>query len=721
VRGALAVLVVVRVGLVALPALTACIGQARPTAPDFGPVADAPYQLEDDLDRAELRDRLWSLPPGKQRSALRRELAAAQVSRALGHVARGRWHLVHETLLDLAGLYQGDAAALGAELAPHREALRRIADTLRRSGADAEIVTALVLAHAAGPGDPAADRAELDEVLSFLDDLGMAEHGEVGRHARTLPALEPIVKRAAPSWLVDLYVERVVARQRLVSDRLNRDGASFALVAAHRDVLGAARTVAGALARDGRAPAIAAAVQPIDGIGEDESIAVRAAAVAAGGDARDWVQLARVLRGDGKDAAADDPEAALAVTVAALVRFPDDATLLAAAADHAAALDRLQQPIALLERARRVAPADGELAQRLADLYRERLAQLAFGGRPLAARRQLASLEAFHRELARGAAAGTGDESLARALATVGRGLVSQGLLDEAIGLLERSARLAPSVEAYEMLGTIALKRERWDEAQAHLAAGLRLPATTPAARYARAKLLRLAGDAAGGAGDTGTARKLWIATLATWADLGDELDLPPNLAGERLIESGRALWALGDAARSVELFETAVDVDPGGGDTHVQVVAFLILHDRFGDALDAYHRGLGADRVGDYHKVYMSLWVLAEARRRGAGPDPLALDYLRGRDGGLWYDRLAQLATGRAAVGSLRAQATTRAQRAELAYYTAVLGIGDGGTPPAADQLRALFDAVIATDMVLFFEYDMARHWRRAWLPARA
>jgi tetratricopeptide (TPR) repeat protein len=708
----LAVLVVARAGLAA--ALTACAGQARPAAPDFGPVVDAPYQLADDLDRAELRDRLWALPAGAERTALRQELTAAHVARAQEHVARGRWHLVHEALLDLAGLYQGESAALGPALAPHRDALARIAGTLRRSGADAEIVTALVLAHAAAAGDPAGDRAELDEVLAFLDELGMAEHGEVGRHARSLPALEPVVKRCAPPWLVDLYVERVVARQRLVSDRLNRDGASFALVAAHRDVLTAARAVAGALARDGRAAAIAAAIRPIDGIGEDESITVRAAAIADGGSARDWTQLARVLRSDGKDGPADDAEAALAVSLAGLVRFPDDATLLAAAADHAAAQGRLQQPIALLERARRVAPADAELADRLADLYRERLAQLAFGGRPRAARARLAAVEDFHRQLA-GRDRRT---SLARTLATVGRGLVSQGLLDDAIELLERSARLAPSAEAYEMLGTVAIKRERWDEAQAHLAAGLRLQATTPSARYARAKLLRLAGDAAGGAGDTGTARKLWIATLATWADLGDELDLPPNLAGERLIESGRALWALGDAERAVELFETAVDVDPSGGDTHVQVVAFFILHDRFSDALDAFHRGLGADRVGDYHKVYMSLWVLAEARRRGVDADPLAVDYLRGRDGGLWYDRLAQLATGRAPIATLRDQANTRARRAELAYYTAVLGVGDAASP---DELRALFDAVIATDMVLFFEYDMARHWRRAWLPARA
>ena len=501
----------------------------HPARPDFGPVVDAPYQLEDEADRDEERDRLFAMAGGAERDSLRQQLAGVLVVRALDAIDRGRWHLADEALLDLAGLWQGEAEQLEAGLAPHRALLRRIADTFRRAGADAEIVTALVLVHAAESGDPAAERAELDEVLTFLDDLGAAEHGDIGRHARTLPALRPIVERAAPRWLVDLFVERTLARQRLVNEHLAKDGASFALVAAHRDVLASARVIAGALARDGRTADISAAIAPLRGIGEDRPLATAAAKIAAAGAAaHDWVALARALRGsdDNSDAAG-----ALAVCVTGLVRFPDDATLLVAAADHAAALERLQQPIGLLEAAHTRAPSDAELAGRLADLYRERLAQLAFGGRPRAALAGLAHLEAFYRR----AAAATGaswDASRARAYATLGRGLVSQGLLDDAIRLLERSAAMVPSAEAYEMLGTVAIKRERWTEAQIHLAAGIKLPHKTPVARYARAKLLRLGGDAAAGGGDIGTAKRLWLGALSTWADLGDEIELPANLAG---------------------------------------------------------------------------------------------------------------------------------------------------------------------------------------------
>jgi tetratricopeptide (TPR) repeat protein len=703
--------------IVLTAAIAGCAGRGpHPARPDFGPVVDAPYELADDLDLDEQRDHMFGLPPSPERIALRARLAAALVGRAVGHVTRGRWHLADESLLELAELWQGDRAAMADGLAPHRAALRQVTDTFRRAGADAEIVTALVLTHAAERGEPAAERAELDEVLVFLDDLATAEHGAVGRHARVLPALQPIALRAAPPWLIDLYVERAVERQRLVGEHLAKDGASFALVAAHRDVLSTARAIASALARAGRATDIAAAIAPVRGIGEDAAIATAAARVArADATARDWIALARAVRGsaEGTDDDSTDPGGALAICEAALVRFPDDVTLLVAAADHASALDRIQQPIHLLERARARAPRDAELAGRLADVYRERLAQLAFGGRPRAAVELLERLERFYREVEQDTAT-SWSASRARTLATVGRGLVSQGLVDDATRLLERSARMAPSSEAYEMLGTVAIKRERWAEAQVHLAAGLALPATTPAARYAKAKLLRLGGDAAAGAGDLGTARRLWIGSLALWADLGDEIELPPNLAGERLVESGRALWALEDAPRAIELLEMAVDADRDGGDTHIQVVSFLILRGRYDEALDAYHRALGSDRIGDYHKVYMSLWVIAEARRRGVTADPLAVDYLASRDGGLWYDRLAQLASGRATIAQLRTAATTRARRAELAYYSAVLGLGAGGRAPGTEELTALFEAVIATDMVLFFEYDMARHWRR-------
>jgi hypothetical protein len=146
-------------------------------------------------------------------------------------------------------------------------------------------------------------------------------------------------------------------------------------------------------------------------------------------------------------------------------------------------------------------------------------------------------------------------------------------------------------------------------------------------------------------------------------------------------------------------------------------VVSYLIVRGQYERALDAYHRALGSREIGDYFKVYMSLWVLAEARRQGVPGDPLARDYLAQRDGPLWYDDLARFATGRIDQSALRKRATTRARRAELLYYTAVL---DARTRDRG-RARELLEGVVRTGLVLFFEYDMARHWLRNGLgPSR-
>jgi tetratricopeptide (TPR) repeat protein len=158
---------------------------------------------------------------------------------------------------------------------------------------------------------------------------------------------------------------------------------------------------------------------------------------------------------------------------------------------------------------------------------------------------------------------------------------------------------------------------------------------------------------------------------------------------------------------RAVRAFEAAVDADADGEDTHTSVVSFLITRGDYARALDTYHRALGNHAMSDYAKVYMSLWMMAEARRRGQAPDPLAHEFLRGREGTLWYDELARYATGRVGLSALESRASTRGRRAELWYYEAVLG--DAGNERA---VRALLERVVGTDMVLFFEYDMAKHW---------
>src|SRR5262249_48003715 len=148
------------------------------------------------------------------------------------------------------------------------------------------------------------------------------------------------------------------------------------------------------------------------------------------------------------------------------------------------------------------------------------------------------------------------------------------------------------------------------------------------------------------------------LEALREWADLGDKIELPAPLAGERLVESAKVLWSLGEKGHGADLLDAAMDVDDSGSNTYLAVVQFLLGEGDLEHAADAVHRALGSDGVSDYNKIYLCLYLVAEAEGDRRAPDPLAVEYLRGRQGGLWPDDLARLATGRAdlAVVSTRA-----------------------------------------------------------------
>lgn len=697
--------------LAATAVLAACTHPARPVAPK-APLADAPYELADDLDFAERQDDLHALPPGPARTELRAALAAVLGDRFDVALAAGRIDRAATIVGDLANLWRGEAQALPelAAVAGWPDRLDRARAAFARGGADRDAALVLVLRAGAEPAGAARDRAELEEIVAYADDLAQARMGALGIGTGVAAVLAPVIERGLAPELVARYTAAIVARANLADAAVTGSAAPPNIGSpALRQALGASRDLAVALAAAHAADRISHALVDLRGFGRDRNLEKIARAVAAADAAANhWAALAQAVRAlDGGDEDAKT-HAALTICTDGLVRFPDDATLLACAGTTGADLPRVAQPIAFLEAARERAPGDAELADRLLGLYRERLARLVYGARPLAAQRRLDELRAVYRELGRQFPAQAWSTTWAEALATYGRGLVSQGDLAGARRDLEQSVALEPTIEALEMLGTIALKTGDYRTARRHFERAIALPGDRPAQQYARAKLLRLAGEAAAGAGDRMAAAEHYTSALELWADLGDKLDLPPNLAGERLVESGKLFAALGKPDDGAELLSTASDVDPHGADTHIQSVAFLLLQGRYDQARDNFYQALASDRIGDYFKVYMALWILAEGRRAGVPDDEQARRYLDGRNGTLWYDDVARLATERATPRELLARAHSRARKTELTYYTAVL------QPPSPDEKRRLLEDVIASDLVLFFEYDMAKHQLR-------
>lgn len=684
--------------LVVLGAMAcASVRAPRPSFPD------APLELSDETDRDQAIDQLWVMPHGAARDQVRAGIVTAIARRIEDALAEDKSLVAEQLLFQLASLWQDDPENAGKGLAAQAPLLEKLRAVFAKSGAAEPTIACLVLLAEIDGGRRTQVLAELDEVLRFADDMAAAENGADAQRAQPIALLQPTVLVLPESWLVVRYIDLLEVRQRVVAALLVKQGASIQLVRAHHDILSTAHRVAAALARAHQTEDIHTHLARINGIGGDREITARAEAVADKPTADAYVQLAAALR---KDEHGPDPVGALAVCEAGLVKFPHDAALLEAAAEHATAMGRVDQPIALYEAALAGTPVDADTAMKLGALYAERIARLGFGGRPAAARTALAALEKTTAQQARRGQHAAWTEVEAAAETALGKGMLSQGRLEDAEHALTASIDLAPSADAYETLATIHYKTNRFASANRYASEAI-AAAGGDVAR--RARLERIAGDVARADNRPRDAATLYLTAMHEWSELLKSPSPPRTLVAEGQLEAGRGLWFLGHSDRAVDLVLSATEEDPDSAQTFASAVAFLLEVGRPGDADDALHRALSAD-ISELYKVYMCLWVVADERRRGEPHDRQATEYLAGRHGDLWYEQLAEAATGRLDFAQLRAAATTGPRQAELAFYGVVLGLDPEAATPA--RARQLLIEVVEAGLVMDAEYDLARQY---------
>lgn len=690
--------------LVVAAMLAAC-GHSSRTAPAW---PDTPLALRDDADRDQTIDRLWVLPPGAERDQLRGEVAAAVARRIGESIAEDRPFVAAQLLDQLTWMWQADPATVGAGLRPHAELLKQLRAMFAKSASLEPAIQTLVLLAEIEPARRAAYVAEIDEILAFADELAIADNGPAAVRAQPIQLVQPTALALPLPWLVDRYVAMLTARQRAIQALIDKQGASLQLVRAHHDILTSSRRIANVLARAGRATEIHGALAKLRGLGTERELSTRAEILASQPTALAFAELADTLR---VDEHAADAAAALAVCITGLAKFPGDLTLATAAAGDARSLGRVDQAIQLYEAALRGSDeVDSAAALRLGKLYGERIQRLAGAGRPRAAHEAWRGALAFTDLSAKQHPHTVWQQTAAIAESALGRGLASQGLIGDAKQALEGSLERAPSIDAYETLTTIDVQTERFAAARDWAKSGISmLGDKSTGDRYRRAKLERIEGDALKGLGKRKEASARYLDAMRTWASLGENKDLPRTVAAERLLDSGRAMIGMGDANPAVDLVMRAVEIDADTADISAGAVAVLIEAGRYRDAVDAYHRGLGAN-LSDLYKIYMSLWIAGEAKRVGEPLDRLAADYLAGRQGDTWYELLARAATGRLPYATLRAAATTGPRQAELAFYTAVLELDPEATSPAAK--KKLLAQVLAAKVVLDAEFDLARRY---------
>ncbi len=716
-------MVVARIAL-AVALFGACASAPRPkvTWPD------APMTLRDDSDRDQAIDQLWVMTPGAERDRARSAIAAAIARRISDAIEEDRPFAAAQLLDQLTWMWQLDPATVGRGLAAHADLLANLRAMFAKSGALEPAIQTLVLLAEVEPRRRALHVTEVDEILAFADDLAIADNGPNAGRAQPLALLQPTALALPLPWLVDRYVQLLSERQLVISGLIDKQGASMELVRAHHDILSTSRRIANVLARAGRTTEIHAHLTRLRGnFGLDRELAARAEVVAENPTAEAYVGLAASLRNHEQTA---DPAAALGVGLAGLAKHPKSIELMVSAGNDARVLGRVEQAIFLFESALAgTSEVDTTTALRLGRLYGDRIGRLATAGRPTAAHEAWRDVLAFTSKEARQNPHTVWQQTAAIAESALGRGLASQGLVADAKVSLAASLERAPSIDAYETLTMIEVQTDRFAAAQQWATTGIALLSdATTGDRYRRAKLERLSGDALRGQGRFPDAGTHYLNALRSWASLGETKDLPRTIAAERALDVGRVMWWLGKfasdnpsetaehAEKAIDSVIDAVEMDPDSPAISAGAVSFLIEAGRYRDAVETYHRGLGAG-VSDFYKVYMTLWVAGDAKRRGEPLDRLAAEYLASRHGDTWYEQLARTATGRMSFEALRAAATTGPRRAELAFYGAVLGFHPDAATPGGR--KKLLEQVVAAQVVLDAEYDLARAYLMTPAPA--
>ena len=346
--------------------------------------------------------------------------------------------------------------------------------------------------------------------------------------------------------------------------------------------------------------------------------------------------------------------------------------------------------------------------QELAELHQRTLDRLADSSVDEALER-LAVIEKLH---ARAAAIWRDrpiEPGLPVAYVTAGQALYNAGRIDEAKALLERSLTVEPVAEALDLLGTIESKAGGDAAAALRYQAILDLPFPNQLARLrwetaARAGLGRLARRR----GDAKAADEFQRAALRQLNTLIAFPSLPDDERSRLLVERGKVLFDLGDASLGLDDFRQARLSAPDRAQAYTDPMLFVISRGYYDEARDIFRQVLLRDDIRDTLKLYFSLWITELALGQGREADADALALIRGYANEPWPRKLALHAQGKLSYDDLLKGARDRGERAEAHFYEG-LRRWRGGDPKGGKELMK---KVLESEMMGFFEYDLAQHF---------
>jgi tetratricopeptide (TPR) repeat protein len=311
------------------------------------------------------------------------------------------------------------------------------------------------------------------------------------------------------------------------------------------------------------------------------------------------------------------------------------------------------------------------------------------------------------------------------------RNYVDAGMTLKAEPILSEATQEANvEVETTLQLGNLFLKKGNAAEAVRVLHEGLERhqpeepPQETIGYVESHSKLARALGQALELAGRDSDAQKAYRTALLGWDRLMiDHLrNRRRGPRAEATLEVARLYYLMGRREEGLQKFAEAVEADETRDQTYSDSLAFLVQRGELDAAIDIFRRALskGGDAVSEYVKVYASLWIVDLSKRNGRAPEPSAQAYLafiahralvlRPPRAAAWYAQLARFALGEVSFNDLQAQAATPGRKAEILFYQSMHLLQQGKN----DEAHTLWTQVLQTDMVSFFEYEMASYYLR-------
>lgn len=291
----------------------------------------------------------------------------------------------------------------------------------------------------------------------------------------------------------------------------------------------------------------------------------------------------------------------------------------------------------------------------------------------------------------------------------VGTAEMSAGNTGVAKARFIASLKAEPNLPSFLRLGLLSLHRGQTQDAINYYEQALAMARKTPGkALPVEGESLEKLGDALRLANRPKEAQQRYQQAAALWTRASKELR-GDSLAAA-YVRRGVLADRLEQPKQSIEYFQQALSYASSDRGVYEQILSHLVTSDANAElAQDVYRRALRQVSLDPEWKVYFALWVQVIVGRSGIPlhPDILQeLDQLAGTEA--WWGRLASFGARKTRYEELLGEAAERGEQTEAHFYEGTRLMVEG-KPKAA---TALFQRVLATDMVSFYEYAMAREF---------